>query len=76
MRAHGNGKSLCQEAEEYYYEILCRDGIVVPEAITRHVESCPFCQQQIRRLGDTFLQAEAGRAESTALRPIQQAWMP
>lgn len=60
MRVYGNDKNLCQEAKEYYYEILCRDGIVVPEAVTRHVESCSFCQEQIRRLGDTFVQADVG----------------
>ncbi len=63
METQGNDESLCQEAKEYYYAILCPDGIGVPETIARHVESCPFCREQIRRLRDTLNQADAG-AES------------
>lgn len=63
MAMHGNDESLCQEAKEYYYEILCRDGIVVPEAVTRHVERCSFCQEQIRRIRETFVQPD-GQADA------------
>jgi hypothetical protein len=57
MKASGNGKSLCHEAEEYYYALLCHDDVAVPEAIARHVESCSFCLQQIHRLRDMLSQA-------------------
>ncbi len=52
MGASGNGNSLCHEAREYYYDLLCHEDAAVPETIVRHVEHCPFCRDQIDRLKD------------------------
>lgn len=67
MEASGNGKSLCHKAEEYYYDLLCRDDRAVPEAIARHVEGCPFCRRQIRLLAEAF--SETGDPADTPERP-------
>lgn len=60
MKTHGNDRDLCRQAEEHYYEILCRDGVGIPEAVTHHIASCPSCQEQIRRLRDTLAQTVEG----------------
>lgn len=57
MGISGYGGSLCHKAREYYYELLCHHDAAVPEVIAHHVEGCPFCQQQIRRLRDMLLPA-------------------
>jgi hypothetical protein len=57
MRAY-DGKRLCQEAEVYYYDLLCQDEAAVPASIRDHVETCPVCQEQIHCLRDTLLEAE------------------
>ena len=56
MRAP-DGSGRCRDAEEYYYDLLERDGDEVPEAIRRHVETCPFCREQIARLREALAQA-------------------
>jgi len=58
MTARGNGESLCHEAREYYYELLCHHEAAVPEAVVRHVERCSFCREQISRLREALAQAE------------------
>jgi hypothetical protein len=58
MTMHGHGESLCQEAREHYYDFLCGGGEAVPEAIARHIENCPFCRQEILRLGDAIHRAD------------------
>jgi hypothetical protein len=52
----GDGESLCQRAREYYYELLRRNDDVVPEAIGRHVKTCPVCQEQLARLHEVLSQ--------------------
>lgn len=54
MEASDSKKGLCEEAREYYYDILCEDTATVPEAVIRHVEQCSFCQGQVCRLGEAF----------------------
>jgi len=51
---HGYGESLCQEAREYYYDFLCRGEKAVPKALVHHIRNCPFCQEEIRRLGEVI----------------------
>jgi len=63
--------SLCLEAEPYYYDIIFGGGDEpVPEHITRHVDECPECQEQLSQLKAALLQAdnvtaEENRANST-----------
>ena len=59
MRVSENGKSLCHEAREYYYDLLCGEGAGVPDAIVRHVEECSFCREQIRGLQEAVSWAES-----------------
>lgn len=59
MTVWGKSESLCQKAQEYYYEILCHNDAAVPEAITRHVEGCSFCREQIRRLQEALAQGDS-----------------
>lgn len=54
MTMYGHGESLCQEAREHYYDFLCKGGQAVPEAIAHHIQDCPFCQEEVRRLGDAI----------------------
>ena len=62
-------KSLCRKASEYYYDLLDGSGAAVPEGVRDHVERCPFCQEQIRQLGQILSETEqaaglpASRAE-------------
>ncbi|MEN6577833.1 MAG: hypothetical protein ABFD90_15925 [Phycisphaerales bacterium] len=64
MTIWGKSESLCQKAQEYYYELLCHNGAAVPEAITRHVEGCSFCREQIRQLQEALAEA-ANRPDSS-----------
>ncbi|MEN6336180.1 MAG: hypothetical protein ABFE01_18155, partial [Phycisphaerales bacterium] len=66
MRMSGNDGSLCQEAREFFYELLCRGAGAVPEPIARHVESCPFCQQEMGRLKSAIREADAPSKPSAA----------
>ncbi|MBP7051519.1 MAG: hypothetical protein KBE65_10935 [Phycisphaerae bacterium] len=54
MTMSGDGESLCQRAREYYYELLRKNDDVVPEAIGRHVRTCPVCQEQLARLHEVL----------------------
>lgn len=64
MGVFGNGGNLCDRAREHYYALLCHDEGAVPEAVVRHVESCPLCREQIRRLGNVLGQGQE-RAEAS-----------
>lgn len=47
-------RSLCPEAQAYYYDFLCQDDASVPEAVRRHLATCPACQAEIARLRETL----------------------
>ncbi|MDD5326865.1 MAG: hypothetical protein PHY02_03510 [Phycisphaerae bacterium] len=70
MIAH-NHKSLCREAELYYYDFLCNEsGGFVPESIVSHIEQCQYCLEQINQLEAELSQtdspeSEQGRVNST-----------
>jgi len=53
-----DGRRLCQEAQLYYYDLLCPDGAAVPESVSRHVSTCPACQEQVRRLREALLETQ------------------
>jgi hypothetical protein len=69
MIAHGP-KSLCKEAELYYYDFLCDESRrLIPEPIVNHVEQCQCCLGQISQLEAVLSQAdnlesERGRVSS------------
>jgi hypothetical protein len=52
------GERLCQEAQVYYYDLLCQEEAVVPEAVRRHVAACSACLDQMRRLREALFEAE------------------
>jgi hypothetical protein len=46
-----NHDSLCGEAKPYYYDFLCDESSgLVPEFITKHIEQCQNCREQIKQL--------------------------
>ena len=46
-----NFNSLCEEAELYYCDFLCKEGHkLVPEFIIDHIKQCQCCQEQLSRL--------------------------
>jgi hypothetical protein len=53
-----DGTGACQEAAQYYYDLLCREDAAVPERIKGHVENCPFCREQVRRLGEVLAETD------------------
>jgi hypothetical protein len=69
MIAHGP-KSLCKEAELYYYDFLCDESRrLIPEPIVNHVEQCQCCLGQISQLEAVLSQADGlesqqGRVDS------------
>jgi hypothetical protein len=73
MGVSGREKGLCREARGYYYDSLCRNGASVPEAVVRHIEHCPFCRGQIRRLGEAVARTAhpAGRPDRREQGSIQ-----
>ncbi len=60
-------ESRCQRAAEYYYDLLYDDDATIPQWVRGHVESCPFCREQMRRLGEML--AEANRDAGLPSRP-------
>ncbi|MDD5064710.1 MAG: hypothetical protein PHQ35_08150 [Phycisphaerae bacterium] len=58
-------KSLCKEAELYYYDFLYDESRrLIPEPIISHIEQCLPCREQINHLEAALLQAdglESGR---------------
>jgi hypothetical protein len=47
--------SLCQQAEQYYYDFLCSESNEpVPEFIINHINQCLYCNEQISKLKDTL----------------------
>jgi len=69
MIAHGP-KSLCKEAELYYYDFLCDESRrLIPEPIVKHIEQCLHCREQINHLEAVLSQADGlesqqGRVDS------------
>ena len=69
MIAH-NPKSLCREAELYYYDFLCDESRrLIPEPIVSHIEQCLHCREQINHLEAVLSQADGlesqqGRVDS------------
>ena len=49
---------LCQEAQVYYYDLLCQEEAAVPPVVRRHVATCPACQEQMRRLREALFEAQ------------------
>jgi hypothetical protein len=41
---------LHRDAAEYYYDIVARHEMGVPDSVCSHVRECSFCQRQIRQL--------------------------
>lgn len=65
MRAD-EGKHPCQEAEVYYYDLLCPDEAAVPEPVRRHVAACPACQEQMHRLREALFEDQRDPGPSRA----------
>src|SRR4030042_4836159 len=58
MIAH-NPKLLCNLAESYYYDFLCKETIEpIPEPIVGHIMHCATCQKQINRLRAVLSESE------------------
>lgn len=63
MIAH-NPKSLCREAELYYYDFLCdKSRRLIPEPIVSHIEQCLHCREQINHLEAVLSQADSLKSE-------------
>jgi hypothetical protein len=63
MIAHGP-KSLCKEAELYYYDFLCDESRrLIPELIVSHIEQCSPCREQINHLEAVLSQADSLKSE-------------
>jgi Zn-finger nucleic acid-binding protein len=52
------GERLCQEAQVYYYDLLCQEEATVPTVVRRHVATCPACQEEMRRLREALFEAQ------------------
>jgi hypothetical protein len=51
--------SLCQQAEQYYYDFLCSESNEpVPEFIINHINQCPYCNEQITKLKSALSQVK------------------
>lgn len=57
MRASDNAR-LCQEAQIYYYDLVCPEEGAVPASVRRHAAACPVCREQIRRLREVLCQSQ------------------
>ncbi len=54
-----NPKLLCNLAESYYYDFLCKETIeLIPEPIVSHIMHCTNCQEQINRLRAVLSESE------------------
>jgi len=63
MIAHGP-KSLCKEAELYYYDFLCDESRrLIPEPIVSHIEQCLHCREQINHFEAVLSQADSLKSE-------------
>lgn len=63
MIAH-NPKSLCRQAELYYYDFLCDESrAFIPKSIVNHVEQCQHCRKQINQLEVVLSQADSLESE-------------
>jgi hypothetical protein len=63
MIAHGP-KSLCKEAELYYYDFLCDESRrLIPEPTVSHIEQCLHCREQINHLEMVLSQADSLKSE-------------
>jgi hypothetical protein len=63
MIAHGP-KSLCKEAELYYYDFLCDESRrLIPEPVVSHIEQCLHCREQINHLEVVLSQADSLKSE-------------
>ena len=52
------GERLCQEAQVYYYDLLCQEEAAVPAVVRRHVATCPACQEEMGRLRGALFEAQ------------------
>jgi len=51
--------SLCQQAEQYYYDFLPGEGHgPVPEHIINHINQCQYCREKIKQYEGILSQAE------------------
>jgi hypothetical protein len=55
-----DGRGRCREAAQYYYDLGHHDEAAVPEEIRRHVAGCAFCQERMRRLGESLAGIDDG----------------
>jgi len=63
MIAH-NPKSLCRQAEPYYYDFLYSESrALIPESIVNHVEQCQHCREQINQLEAVLSRADGPESE-------------
>ncbi len=57
-------KSLCEEAELYYYDFLCNESRrLIPESIVSHIEQCLHCREQVNHLKAILSQADGLESE-------------
>ena len=76
MRA-SEGERLCQEAQVYYYDLLCQEEAAVPPVVRGHVAACPACQDQMRRLREALSEAQgpasaAGAGQDETIEALAQ----
>ena len=54
-----NPKLLCNLAESYHYDFLCKETIeLIPEPIVSHIMHCATCQEQVSRLRTVLSESE------------------
>lgn len=54
-----DAKSLCRQAEPYYFDIMSgRANDPVPAEVLEHVEQCPYCKAEIQHLKTALYSAE------------------
>ncbi len=67
MRA-SEGERLCQEAQVYYYDLLCQEEAAVPAVVRNHVSTCAACRDQMRRLSEALSEVQSPSSATGASR--------
>ena len=59
-----NHNLLCREAKLYYYDVLCDESCgLIAESVTKHIEQCQHCREQINQLKVVLSQTDGIKSE-------------
>lgn len=61
MNMKNYNESMCIQAELYYYDFISdTDRSLIPEQIIEHIEECPNCQKQLKKLEESLAEDLSG----------------